>query len=88
MLGQRAIAFSELPFLGSAILKAEPHVTVAPQRPPPVLRVKTSALPITLTGSTGAGGAWRTEVQTPTELRLTRLGPQGQAVGSLVARAP
>ncbi len=74
--------------IASAILKSERHVTVAPQRPPPMLRVKTSALPITLTGSTGAGGDWRTEVQTPTELRLTHLGPQGQAVGSLVARTP
>jgi rubredoxin-NAD+ reductase len=74
--------------IAAAILKPERPVTDAPQRPPPVLRVKTSTLPITITGLTGASGTWRTEVQTPTELRLTRLGPQGQAVGSLIARTP
>lgn len=74
--------------IAAALLKPERPVAGAPQRPPPVLRVKTSALPITITGLTGAGGSWRTDVQTTTELRLTRLGPQGQPVSALVARAP
>jgi rubredoxin-NAD+ reductase len=53
---------------------------------PPVLRVKTSALPITITGALQPGGVWQTERDSAEELRLVRLGPLGQQLGTLVAR--
>ena len=56
--------------------------------PPPLLRVKTSAWPITVTGGPSASGRWFTEMDTPDELRLVRLGPKGERLSTLVARVP
>lgn len=56
----------------------------------PVLRVKTSGMPITVTGlpqvSLATAGAWHTETDTAQELRLVRRGAQGEAQATLVAR--
>jgi rubredoxin---NAD+ reductase len=54
----------------------------------PVLRVKTSALPISVSGAAGQGGPWQMELDTPTELRMARFGPQGERVASLLASLP
>ncbi len=56
--------------------------------PPPMLRVKTSRLPITVTGGHHSAGRWRTELDTPKELRLVCLGAQGERLATLVARVP
>jgi rubredoxin-NAD+ reductase len=55
--------------------------------PPAPLRVKTSSLPITVTGPQLPGGLWQTEADTADELRLVRLGPQGERLATLVARS-
>ncbi len=55
---------------------------------PPPLRVKTSSLPITVTGLQQTGGPWQTEADTADELRMVRLGPQGERLATLVARTP
>jgi len=52
----------------------------------PLLRVKTSSLPITVTGLQQPGGLWQTEADTDDELRLVRLGAQGEHLATLVAR--
>ena len=54
---------------------------------PGPLRVKTSSLPITVTGLQQPGGLWQTEADTADELRLVRLGPQGERLATLVARS-
>lgn len=73
--------------IAAHILEQAP--TAAPAAPtlaPPVLRVKTSALTITLTGLAAPGGTWRTETSSPTELRMLRVGTQGERLATLVAR--
>ncbi len=63
--------------------------TVAQHTPrQPVLRVKTSALPITLTGSLQGSGHWLALHDTPEELRLQRLSDKGEVLATLVARPP
>ncbi len=52
----------------------------------PLLRVKTSSLPITVTGVQQPGGLWQTEADTDDELRMVRLGAQGERLATLVAR--
>ncbi len=55
----------------------------------PVLRVKTSALPITVTGAVGpAAGPWHTTQDDAQALCLQQRGPQGQPLAELVARRP
>ena len=55
---------------------------------PPLLRVKTSALPISVTGGPQGGGAWHTEVDDGGELRLQRRSANGAVLATLVARRP
>jgi len=62
--------------------------TAATEVSRPVLRVKTSSLPITVTGWTRAGGHWVTEADTDNELRLICHGAQGEVQARLVARQP
>jgi rubredoxin---NAD+ reductase len=52
----------------------------------PLLRVKTSSLPITVTGVQQPGGRWQTEADTDDELRMVRVGAQGERLATLVAR--
>ena len=52
----------------------------------PVLRVKTSAMPMTVQGQAGGAGAWQVLQDDAQALRLQRLGADGQVMGSLVAR--
>jgi rubredoxin-NAD+ reductase len=62
-----------------------------PAASPPVLRVKTSSLPITVTGTpAGAGasnGRWLTDGDDARALRMRRLGPDGTLLATLVASA-
>ena len=67
--------------LGTASVDAEPDAA-------PVLRVKTSALPITVTGTLHGAGRWQTDGADQAELRMHRLGPGGERLATLVARAP
>lgn len=62
--------------------------TEARTPPPPVLRVKTSAFPITVTGSLLGAGRWMALANTAEELRLQRLSPDGAVLATLVARPP
>jgi rubredoxin-NAD+ reductase len=61
---------------------------------PPLLRVKTSALPITLqwhgddSGNGVAAGAWQTAVDSADELRLLQHDRDGRLLATLVARRP
>jgi rubredoxin---NAD+ reductase len=66
------------------------HGTGAPPaaRASPVLRVKTSALPITVTGHLHGPGQWYPDEASDSELRLQRRGPAGEWLATLVARAP
>ena len=65
-----------------------PAVTHDDTPRPPVLRVKTSALPITVTGSLHGPGHWMAMQDTPEELRLHRLAQDGSLLATLVARPP
>ena len=56
--------------------------------PQPLLRVKTSALPITVTGRWQGPGSWHTELDRDGELRLQRRLPGGEVLATLVARRP
>jgi rubredoxin-NAD+ reductase len=56
--------------------------------PPPLLRVKTSALPITLQWHGAGTGAWQTAVDTADELRLLQHDAKGALLATLVARRP
>ena len=60
--------------------------------PAPVLRVKTSALPITVTTHARAvppgSGRWHVEHDAADELRLVQCGARGERLATLVARAP
>lgn len=60
--------------------------TMTTAAPTPLLRVKTSSLPITVTGVQQPGGLWQTEADTDDELRLVRVGAQGERLATLVAR--
>ena len=53
-----------------------------------MLRVKTSSLPITVTGALHGAGRWQALHDTPEELRLQRLGADGSVLATLVARPP
>lgn len=62
-----------------------------PAGPPPLLRVKTSALPITLQwhgDSTADAGGWRTDEDSADALRLHRRDAQGRLLVTLVAQQP
>ena len=75
--------------IAEAVLGAAPsHATAAEAEQPPVLRVKTSALPITVTGTLDGAGRWSTLSDTPEELRLQRLSDDGVLLATLVARPP
>jgi rubredoxin---NAD+ reductase len=54
----------------------------------PVLRVKTSALPITVTGTLQGTGRWMALADNADELRLQRVGADGEVGATLVARPP
>lgn len=54
----------------------------------PVLRVKTSALPITVTGTPQDGGEWHIDEDGPQGLRMRRLDARGHVLASLTARPP
>lgn len=56
--------------------------------PPPLLRVKTSALPITVQWHGAGTGTWQTAVDTADELRLLQHDAKGALLGTLVARRP
>lgn len=71
----------------AAQLLQRPLDDTAPVQPP-LLRVKTSALPITVSGGAQARGPWLTECDGADELRLVRRGAAGQMVASVVARPP
>lgn len=58
----------------------------APASLPPVLRVKTSSLPITVSGRLDGEGQWRDEDDGEARLRMVRIGPDGKSVARLVAR--
>ena len=53
-----------------------------------VLRIKTSALPIQISGSLLGPGQWLTDCNDAQQLRMRRLGPDGQAMATLVAKPP
>lgn len=56
----------------------------APTRPP-VLRVKTSSLPITVSGVLDGAGSWRVEAGAGPRLHMLRVAPDGGALARLVA---
>jgi rubredoxin-NAD+ reductase len=56
--------------------------------PPPLLRVKTSALPITLQWHGAGNGTWQTARDTADELRLLQHDAHGALLAMLVARRP
>jgi rubredoxin-NAD+ reductase len=66
--------------------RATPQADMATAPPP--LRVKTSTLPITITGLHQPGGPWHTEADTAETLRLVQWGAQGEKLATLVARRP
>ena len=68
---------------GAGPSSAAPAATRAP-----VLRVKTSTLPITVTGTLQGSGHWEVLHDTPQEMRLQRLSDSGEVLATLVARAP
>lgn len=70
---------------GGASLGPSTTPTAHPTVP---LRVKTSALPITITGLHQPGGPWQTEADSAEELRLVQWGAQGEKLATLVARRP
>jgi rubredoxin-NAD+ reductase len=76
--------------VAAAILgRPAPVPATAPTEP--VLRVKTSALPITVTGGAAPGtgaGSWQTRQDDADTLDLQRLGAEGRVVARLVARRP
>lgn len=53
---------------------------------PPVLRVKTSSLPITVSGTLAGEAAWHAEPAGEAVLRMVRRDAQGRALAHLVAR--
>jgi len=53
---------------------------------PPVLRVKTTSLPITVSGRLGGEGTWRRVDAGEALLRMVRTGADGKALAHLVAR--
>jgi rubredoxin-NAD+ reductase len=61
---------------------------VAPNAPPPVLRVKTSALPITVSGRLHSAGEWQVDSDDQAGLAMRRLGPQGELLARLSALPP
>ena len=56
--------------------------------PMPLLRVKTSALPITLQWHASGAGSWQTATDDADELRLLQHDARGTLLGTLVARRP
>lgn len=72
--------------IAAAILGSAP--AASPPEAAPVLRVKTSALPITVTGHLHGAGRWQADDSATDELRMHRLGPGGEHLATLVARAP
>ena len=56
--------------------------------PMPLLRVKTSALPITLQWHASGAGTWQTATDTADELRLLQHDTGGRLLATLVARRP
>ncbi|MDH4393847.1 MAG: FAD-dependent oxidoreductase [Aquabacterium sp.] len=56
--------------------------------PMPLLRVKTSALPITLQWHGTGTGTWQTATDTADELRLLQHDASGRLLATLVARSP
>ncbi len=63
-------------------------VPASADAPAPLLRVKTSALPITLQWHVSGAGSWQTTLDNADELRLLQHDPQGVLLASLVARRP
>ena len=53
-----------------------------------VLRIKTSALPIQISGSLLGPGQWLTDCNDAQQLRMRRLGADGKALATLVAKPP
>ena len=68
--------------IAAHILDRAPAVA-PPATAAPVLRVKTSALPITVTGHARGGGTWCVDEDSPAQLRMRRLDAQGQPLASL-----
>jgi rubredoxin-NAD+ reductase len=60
----------------------------APDAPLPLLRVKTSALPIMLQRFGGGTGRWQTVLDSVDELRLVQQDAQGALLATLVAQRP
>ena len=58
----------------------------APATLPPVLRVKTTSLPITVSGVLDGDGSWRDDDPGDAQLRMVRVGPDGRSLARLVAR--
>lgn len=60
------------------------------QTPPaaraPTLRIKTSSLPFTLSGTLAGSGQWRTLEDQPQALQMQRCGPQGDVLATLRAQ--
>ena len=73
-----------MPSHGLVLVHGQAPVTNA--APAPLLRVKTSALPISVTGQSQGGGTWHTERDDDDELRLKRRTASGTVLATLVAR--
>ena len=56
--------------------------------PSPLLRIKTSSLPITVSGITTGPGHWVTERDDAQALHMRRVNARGQSLATLVATAP
>lgn len=73
---------------GTPAAPAGQGIAAASRSAAEVLRVKTSALPITVTGSLVGPGTWCTDRDDAAELRMRRIGADGELLATLVARPP
>lgn len=77
-----------LAILSDASAPAAATSPALPAPAAPTLRVKTSALPITVTGIVHGAGEWHTDENSAAALHMRRVGTTGELLATLVARTP